>query len=206
MTLAKAWASLPELTSWLGMVESGVPTICSRAELGGDAVAAVEADHDCTDAEGDQHDAGGDPCVLEELAHGGPLFALRKGRCPSSSLARRRSIRSSPPSACGFRRSAAAENPQRSTVGLRARDDGPSRSPSQPPVQLAARSRARRQRRHPVDREPRAGRGRLRRVGRRDRRPPASPPWWPGALSMAAGEYVSVSSQRDAEQADLRLE
>jgi VIT1/CCC1 family predicted Fe2+/Mn2+ transporter len=27
-----------------------------------------------------------------------------------------------------------------------------------------------------------------------------------GSLSMAAGEYVSVSSQRDAEQADLRLE
>ena len=27
-----------------------------------------------------------------------------------------------------------------------------------------------------------------------------------GALSMAAGEYVSVSSQRDAELADLRLE
>jgi VIT1/CCC1 family predicted Fe2+/Mn2+ transporter len=27
-----------------------------------------------------------------------------------------------------------------------------------------------------------------------------------GALSMAAGEYVSVSSQRDAEEADLRLE
>lgn len=27
-----------------------------------------------------------------------------------------------------------------------------------------------------------------------------------GALSMAAGEFVSVSSQRDAEQADLRLE
>ena len=27
-----------------------------------------------------------------------------------------------------------------------------------------------------------------------------------GALSMAAGEYVSVSSQRDAEQADLRME
>src|SRR3954451_13632230 len=27
-----------------------------------------------------------------------------------------------------------------------------------------------------------------------------------GALSMAAGEYVSVSSQRDTEQADLRLE
>jgi VIT1/CCC1 family predicted Fe2+/Mn2+ transporter len=27
-----------------------------------------------------------------------------------------------------------------------------------------------------------------------------------GALSMAAGEYVSVGSQRDAEQADLRLE
>jgi VIT1/CCC1 family predicted Fe2+/Mn2+ transporter len=27
-----------------------------------------------------------------------------------------------------------------------------------------------------------------------------------GALSMAAGEYVSVSSQRDAEQADLRVE
>ncbi len=26
-----------------------------------------------------------------------------------------------------------------------------------------------------------------------------------GALSMAAGEYVSVSSQRDAEQADMRL-
>src|SRR3954452_25498867 len=27
-----------------------------------------------------------------------------------------------------------------------------------------------------------------------------------GALSMAAGEYVSVSSQRDSEQADIRLE
>src|SRR3954464_847137 len=27
-----------------------------------------------------------------------------------------------------------------------------------------------------------------------------------GALSMAAGEYVSVSSQRDTEQADIRLE
>jgi vacuolar iron transporter family protein len=27
-----------------------------------------------------------------------------------------------------------------------------------------------------------------------------------GALSMAAGEYVSVSSQRDAEQADIDLE
>jgi VIT1/CCC1 family predicted Fe2+/Mn2+ transporter len=27
-----------------------------------------------------------------------------------------------------------------------------------------------------------------------------------GALSMAAGEYVSVSSQRDAEEADIRLE
>src|SRR6478609_507818 len=27
-----------------------------------------------------------------------------------------------------------------------------------------------------------------------------------GALSMAAGEYVSVSSQRDAEQADIALE
>ena len=30
MTLAKACASLPEFTSWFGMVESGVPTICSR--------------------------------------------------------------------------------------------------------------------------------------------------------------------------------
>ena len=27
-----------------------------------------------------------------------------------------------------------------------------------------------------------------------------------GALSMAAGEYVSVSSQRDAEEADIRME
>src|SRR3954453_7063308 len=31
MTLANACASLPVLTSWLGMLESGVPTICSRA-------------------------------------------------------------------------------------------------------------------------------------------------------------------------------
>jgi VIT1/CCC1 family predicted Fe2+/Mn2+ transporter len=30
--------------------------------------------------------------------------------------------------------------------------------------------------------------------------------WIAGAMSMAAGEYVSVSSQRDAENADLRLE
>src|SRR5262245_15843727 len=27
-----------------------------------------------------------------------------------------------------------------------------------------------------------------------------------GAMSMAAGEYISVSSQRDAEQADIRIE
>src|SRR5436189_6252495 len=27
-----------------------------------------------------------------------------------------------------------------------------------------------------------------------------------GAMSMAAGEYISVSSQRDAEQADVRIE
>src|SRR5262245_38567774 len=31
MTLANASALLPLLTSWLGMLESGVPTICSRA-------------------------------------------------------------------------------------------------------------------------------------------------------------------------------
>jgi hypothetical protein len=31
MTLAKASASLPVLTSWFGMLESGVPMICSRA-------------------------------------------------------------------------------------------------------------------------------------------------------------------------------
>ena len=30
--------------------------------------------------------------------------------------------------------------------------------------------------------------------------------WVAGAMSMAAGEYVSVSSQRDAENADLKLE
>jgi vacuolar iron transporter family protein len=30
--------------------------------------------------------------------------------------------------------------------------------------------------------------------------------WVAGAMSMAAGEYVSVSSQRDAEDADLKLE
>ena len=41
-------------------------------------------------------------------------------------------------------------------------------------------------------------------LGDRHRR--ASPGLVAGALSMAAGEYVSVSSQRDAEEADLRLE
>ena len=43
------------------------------------------------------------------------------------------------------------------------------------------------------------------RPARRSSRP-GSPGSSAGALSMAAGEYVSVSSQRDAEQADLRLE
>jgi len=32
----------------------------------------------------------------------------------------------------------------------------------------------------------------------------ASPAWWP--VSMAAGEYLSVRSQADAENADLKLE
>ena len=42
----------------------------------------------------------------------------------------------------------------------------------------------------------------------RDRRssPPGSPGLVAGAMSMAVGEYISVSSQRDAEQADLRVE
>ena len=33
-----------------------------------------------------------------------------------------------------------------------------------------------------------------------------SPAWWPGAMSMAAGEYVSVHSQADTEQAELERE
>ena len=35
---------------------------------------------------------------------------------------------------------------------------------------------------------------------------PASPDWSPGAMSMAAGEYVSVHSQADTEQAELTRE
>ena len=61
-----------------------------------------------------------------------------------------------------------AHPPAASTVHARARVCPVPRS-SQPPIQLAAGRRARRQRRHPVDGEPRAGRGRVRRVARRDR-------------------------------------
>ena len=38
-------------------------------EVGADTIASVDAHVDGADPEGDQHDAGGDPAVLEELAH-----------------------------------------------------------------------------------------------------------------------------------------
>ena len=73
-------------------------------------------------------------------------------------------------------------------------------------AELAARGRARRQRRHRVDRR------RHRRASRA--RPPSRGPILTagvaalvaGALSMAVGEYVSVSTQRDTERALLAKE
>ena len=89
---------------------------------------------------------------------------------------------------------------------LEQHDDEPHDSQRQRPAQLAAGGRARRQRRHRVDRRPR------RRRRRCDQRPrPAIliagiAGLVAGALSMAAGEYVSVSTQRDSEKALLDKE
>ena len=74
------------------------------------------------------------------------------------------------------------------------------------PAQLAARRRPRRQRRHRVD-----GRPRHRRRRGLDRRADRSltagvAGLAAGAMSMAVGEYVSVSTQRDTEKALLAKE
>ena len=81
----------------------------------------------------------------------------------------------------------------------------PRRATSEPPRGMAPRRGARRERRHPLDRGARLG------VAASDASLSAIltaglAGLVAGALSMAAGEYVSVSSQRDAELADLRLE
>ena len=95
--------------------------------------------------------------------------------------------------------------PARLDVARRApRRRAPRRGPRHP-AQLAARRRARRQRRHRLHRGHRDGRRRCDQrpqhdPGRRRRRLVA------GAMSMAAGEYVSVSTQRDSEQALLAKE
>ena len=74
------------------------------------------------------------------------------------------------------------------------------------PAELAARGRARRQRRHRVDRRP--GRRRRRRDHRARRRSLTAgiAGLVAGAVSMALGEYVSVSTQRDTERALLDKE
>ena len=71
---------------------------------------------------------------------------------------------------------------------------------------MAARRGAGRQRWRGVHRVPHRRRGRCRRQLRRQSEPLGSPRLTAGALSMALGEYVSVASQRDIEQADLRIE
>ena len=82
----------------------------------------------------------------------------------------------------------------------------PSRSPPGRSYRLAASRGARSQRRYRVDRQPDRRRGRgCRDANRRFARAGAAG-LVAGAMSMAAGEYVSVSSQSDTEQADLARE
>ena len=70
---------------------------------------------------------------------------------------------------------------------------------------LASRGRARRQRRSRLDGQPRR-RGGGGRIGAPDILIAGLAGLVAGAMSMAAGEYVSVSSQTDAEQADIARE
>ena len=80
------------------------------------------------------------------------------------------------------------------------------RLPFRPSRRLAARGRARRQRRHHFHRQPDRRRRRRRGAGRAAILTAAVAGWAAGAMAMAAGEYVSVSSQADSEAADLERE
>ena len=80
------------------------------------------------------------------------------------------------------------------------------RTPPEPARAVAAGRRPRRQRRHPVHCRTCDRRRCRRRHRRNDVLVAGVAAIVAGACSMAVGEYVSVSSQRDAEQADLAIE
>src|SRR5271165_7626038 len=81
----------------------------------------------------------------------------------------------------------------------------PRGTPLYPPRRLASGGCARRQRRPHLDGEPHCRR-RRRVCGRGEILTAAFAGWAAGAMSMAAGEFVSVSSQADLEAADLERE
>src|SRR6185295_4663387 len=93
------------------------------SKVAADLIAAVEAGDDRADADGDQHDAGGDAAVTEQLAHLLFSFGLRW-------LRRRVAFQSqSSPAASGIQRGLVAEFPQSpgAVYGLvRTRDQGES--------------------------------------------------------------------------------
>jgi len=87
ITAAKACASLPVSTSWPGMVESSVPTICSLARSPRTWLRPLEADVDGHRAEGDEDEAGNDSAVLDDRAHPDtPLYLDQDLGCSLKSL------------------------------------------------------------------------------------------------------------------------
>src|SRR5271165_3597885 len=81
----------------------------------------------------------------------------------------------------------------------------PPGSPLRPPIRLAPRCGPRRQRWPHLHGEPGCRRRRAS-AGRGEILTAAFAGWAAGAMSMAAGEFVSVSSQADLEAADLERE
>src|ERR1044072_3008849 len=77
---------------------------------------------------------------------------------------------------------------------------------SQPSLELAACRGGRCQRRHRLDRQPRARRGGVRRVEVARSSPPGSRAWWPAPPTWPPRSTCLSAPSGAAERADIRLE
>src|SRR5207302_1749515 len=111
----------------LGVMSGGADDLL-QGEIVVDGAAAVGTENDRRDSEGDEHDAGGDAAVLEELACGehGDSFRFVPFHAPSLDRRCFAGIRPLPPTRCGFPAGVARvlAGPVRANRALRLACDG----------------------------------------------------------------------------------
>ena len=204
------WPAVAWNTAWAGDDPSTLQPddrllAAISAEVGDDVTLEIDGRHAVEAARRAQRRPGPARGGLPQLRAGAPAAArqhIGEARPPCRVSAARDPARRS----CHGTRRAAHQRAAHGAVGARyVRDQREPRGPPQPPLQLAAR------------RGPGANDGIVSTaslvLGVAASGASATAivtagiaGLVAGALSMAAGEYVSVSSQRDAEQADIRLE